>query len=60
MAKDSTTDKSEGMIDKLVGKAKEALGKVTGDHETEARGRAQQSKGHAESAKGEVKDSLKK
>ncbi len=56
-----------GTMDKAKGKAKEAVGKVTGDRRTEAEGKTDQVKGDikdaahdvAESAKGAA-DSLKK
>ncbi|CAM5332600.1 MULTISPECIES: CsbD family protein [Streptomyces] len=56
---------SDGAMDKLKGKGKEAVGKLTGDHRKEAEGKADQAKGGAketadgltERAKG-VKDSV--
>ncbi len=56
---------SDGAMDKLKGKGKEAVGKLTGDRRKEAEGKADQAKGGAkdaadgvgERAKG-VKDSL--
>ncbi|WP_228988637.1 CsbD family protein [Streptomyces sp. DH8] len=58
---------SDGAMDKLKGKGKEAVGKVTGDRRKEAEGKADQAKGGAkdtadglgERAKG-VKDSLRR
>lgn len=56
---------SDGAMDKLKGKGKEAVGKLTGDRRKEAEGKADQAKGGAkdaadgvgERAKG-VKDSI--
>jgi len=58
---------ASGTADKVTGKVKEGLGKVTGDQRTEAEGKADQVKGKAknatdnvsEKAKG-VRDSLRK
>lgn len=59
-------DKADANQDKLAGKFKEGVGKVTGDSETEAEGKGQNLQGKikdtAESAKdaaGDVKDSVK-
>ena len=57
--KDSNTDKAEGTIDKIKGKAKEVFGKATGDRETEAEGKNDTTKGHAKETKGKVKDTVK-
>jgi uncharacterized protein YjbJ (UPF0337 family) len=58
--KDSSTDKAEGTKDKVAGKVKETVGKVTGNEETEAEGKGQNIKGHAEETKGNVKNTIDK
>ncbi|MFB7298380.1 CsbD family protein [Streptomyces rubiginosohelvolus] len=56
---------SDGAMDKLKGKGKEAVGKLTGDRRKEAEGKADQTKGGVKDAADElgerakgVKDSL--
>jgi uncharacterized protein YjbJ (UPF0337 family) len=56
----------EGAKDKIKGKAKEAMGKMTGDRRKEAEGKTDQAKGRAKSAMSDaekrakgVKDSLR-
>ncbi|WP_405716943.1 CsbD family protein [Streptomyces sp. NBC_00046] len=47
----------EGAKDKMKGKAKEAMGKMTGDRRKEAEGKMDQAKGQAKSrAKGAMSD----
>jgi uncharacterized protein YjbJ (UPF0337 family) len=53
-------DKASNKIDNVGGKAKEALGKVTGDKSTEDRGKADQSKSSLKDAGEKVKDAFKK
>lgn len=55
----SATDKIKNKIEDAGGKAKEALGKVTGDHDTEAEGRKDQSKADLKDAGEKVKDAFK-
>ena len=43
----------------IIDDAKEAFGKATGDAKTTAEGKADQTKGKAQNAKGSVKDALK-
>lgn len=53
-------DKARNKVDDLGGKAKEALGRVTGDRETESRGRADQAKSSLKDAGEKIKDAFKK
>jgi uncharacterized protein YjbJ (UPF0337 family) len=46
-----------GKMDKAKGAVKETVGKVTGDRQTEAEGKADKLKGHAKDAAHEVKES---
>jgi uncharacterized protein YjbJ (UPF0337 family) len=55
----SATDKIKNAIDDAEGKAKEALGRVTGDRQTENEGRADQSKADLKDAGEKVKDAFK-
>jgi uncharacterized protein YjbJ (UPF0337 family) len=48
---------AEGTGDRLKGKAKEALGKLTGDDRTKAEGKTDQVKGSAKEGASEVKES---
>ena len=57
--KSSGQDKSEGAIDKVKGRTKEAAGAVIGDKETKSEGRSDQTKGTAKEKKGKAKDLLK-
>jgi uncharacterized protein YjbJ (UPF0337 family) len=59
VTKRSSRDKTEGAIDKLTGRAKEATGSLTGDKDKKAEGRAEQDKGTLKKKKGAVKDLLK-
>ncbi|EFL88546.1 CsbD family protein [Ahrensia sp. R2A130] len=54
----ANTDQSEGMGKKIVGTIKEAVGKVTGDKETEAEGQVDQAEGEVQKTWGDVKDKL--
>jgi uncharacterized protein YjbJ (UPF0337 family) len=56
--KSSGQDKSEGVLDKAKGKAKEAAGAVSGDKAKKSEGRSDQTKGTAKEKKGKVKDIL--
>ena len=56
----SATDKAKNKAQELGGKAKEAVGKVTGDRETEARGKGDQSKSDLKGAGEKVKDAFKR
>jgi uncharacterized protein YjbJ (UPF0337 family) len=48
-----------GTADKVKGSVKEAVGKATGDRQTEAEGKADKVKGHVKDAAHEVKESAK-
>ena len=56
----SGTDKAKNKRQKLGGKAKEAIGKVTGDKSTENEGKRDQAKANLKSAGEKVKDVFKK
>jgi uncharacterized protein YjbJ (UPF0337 family) len=55
----SGTDKLKNKVDDAGGKAKEAIGRVTGDRDTEAEGRKDQSKADLKNAGEKVKDAFK-
>lgn len=55
----SATDKIKNNIDDVSGKAKEAMGRVTGDRSKENEGRADQSKADLKNAGENVKDAFK-
>jgi uncharacterized protein YjbJ (UPF0337 family) len=52
-------DRIEGAVKNLGGKAKEAVGKLTGDEKLKAEGRADQIEGKVQNAVGGVKDALR-
>lgn len=56
----SAEDKIKNKIEDLGGKAKEAVGKVTGDHDTKNEGRGDQAKSSLKDAGEKVKDAFKK
>ena len=56
----SADDKASNKIDDLGGKAKEGLGKVTGDKDTENEGKVDQAKSSIKDAGENVKDAFKK
>ena len=56
----SGTDKANNKIEDLGGKAKEAVGKVTGDKSTENEGKGDQAKSSLKDAGEKVKDVFKK
>ncbi|MCG5432233.1 CsbD family protein [Mycobacterium sp. MYCO198283] len=56
----SGTDKANNKIEDLAGKAKEGLGKLTGDRSTENEGKVDQSKSSLKDAGEKVKDAFKK
>jgi uncharacterized protein YjbJ (UPF0337 family) len=56
----SNEDKLKNKIEDLGGKAKEALGKATGDDGTRNEGRADQAKSSLKDAGEKVKDAFKK
>ena len=53
-------DRAEGTWDKTKGKVKEGAGRVTGDRDLEAEGKADQAEGSLERAKGHVKEAGKR
>ncbi|MGI8761214.1 MAG: CsbD family protein [Jatrophihabitantaceae bacterium] len=55
----SAVDKAKNAVEDAQGKAKEGLGKVTGDKDTEAEGRTDQSKSDIKDAGEKVKDAFK-
>ncbi len=56
----SAQDKVKNKIEDLGGKAKEAVGKATGDRSTENEGRGDQAKSSLKDAGEKVKDAFKK
>jgi uncharacterized protein YjbJ (UPF0337 family) len=56
----SATDKAKNKIEDLGGKAKETVGKATGDRSTENEGRGDQAKSSLKDAGEKVKDAFKK
>ena len=55
----SFVDKAKNTAEDLAGKAKEAVGKVTGDDSLEAEGKADQSKADLKGVGEKVKDAFK-
>jgi uncharacterized protein YjbJ (UPF0337 family) len=55
----SAGDKASNKIDDLGGKAKEGLGKVTGDKDTQNEGKVDQAKSSLKDAGEKVKDAIK-
>lgn len=55
----STTDKIKGYANQAAGKAKQGVGKVTGDDNMRAEGAAQDVKGDAQKTVGKVKGAIK-
>jgi uncharacterized protein YjbJ (UPF0337 family) len=56
----SATDKAKNKAQELGGKAKETVGRVTGDRSTENRGKEDQTKSHVKGAGEKIKDAFKK
>ena len=52
-------DKASNKIDDLAGKAKEGVGKATGNRDTENRGKADQAKANLKDAGEKIKDAFK-
>ena len=48
-------DKTEGTIDKIAGRVLDAVGKVTGNRKTKAKGKAARGRGTARSTKGRAR-----
>jgi len=57
--KSSSQDKGEGTLEKAKGRAKEAIGGVTGDKKKKSEGRSEQTKGTVKDKLGKAKDLLK-
>jgi uncharacterized protein YjbJ (UPF0337 family) len=55
----SGLDRAKNAVEDVAGKAKEALGKVTGDKDTENEGRTDQAKSDLKDAGENVKDAFK-
>ncbi|SDJ01902.1 CsbD-like [Frankineae bacterium MT45] len=55
----SATDKVKNAVEDVEGKAKEAFGKVTGNHRTENEGKGDQAKADLKNAGENVKDAFK-
>ena len=52
-------DRIKGAAKEVSGSIKEAAGKITGDHETEAKGKVEKNVGTAQNAFGKVKDAIR-
>ncbi|MEU8465181.1 CsbD family protein [Streptomyces sp. NPDC029003] len=55
----SGTEKSKAAAEQTKGKAKEAIGRMTGNERMTAEGRAEQTKGDARQAKEKTKDAFR-
>ena len=55
----SGTDKANNKIEDLAGKAKETVGKATGDRDTQAEGKGDQAKSSLKDAGEKVKDAFR-
>jgi len=55
----SADDKAANKIDELAGKAKEGVGRATGNRDLEAEGKAEQAKSNLKQAGEKVKDAFK-
>jgi uncharacterized protein YjbJ (UPF0337 family) len=55
----SATDKAKNKAEELGGKTKEAVGKVTGDKDTQNKGKGDQAKSNLKEAGEKVKDAFK-
>lgn len=56
----SAVDKAKNKLEELGGKAKEAIGKVTGDKSTENEGKGDQVESNLKDAGEKIKDAFKK
>ena len=52
-------DRVKGAAKEVAGSIKEAAGKITGDRETEAKGKVEKNVGTAQNAFGKVKDAVR-
>lgn len=55
----SATDKAKNKVESLAGKAKEGLGKLSGDRDTENEGKGDQAKSSRKDAGENIKDAFK-
>ncbi|MFF0216109.1 CsbD family protein [Streptomyces vinaceus] len=55
----SDTEKTKATIEQAKGKAKEAMGRMTGNKRMTAEGHADQAKGNARQAKEDIKDTFR-
>ncbi len=55
----SGVDKAKNAVEDAAGKAKEAIGKVSGDKDTETEGKADQSRADLKNAGEKIKDAFK-
>jgi len=55
----SAVDKAKNAVEDVKGKAKEAAGRVSGDHSTEYEGKSDQAKADVKDAGEKVKDAFK-
>ena len=56
----SAADKARNKAEEVAGKAKEALGRVSGDRDMEARGQVDQAKANLKGAGEKIKDAFRK
>jgi uncharacterized protein YjbJ (UPF0337 family) len=56
----STTDKAKGVGNQIAGKAKQAIGDISGDEALHLKGVVQEQKGIAQKAVGDAKAAVKK
>ena len=56
----SGADKAKNKVDEVTGKAKEHLGRATGDGDMEARGKGDQVKSNLKDAGEKIKDAFRK
>lgn len=52
-------ERTKGSINKVAGKAEETLGKLTGDHSQQAKGKAKQLQGSAQQGLGNLQDATR-
>jgi uncharacterized protein YjbJ (UPF0337 family) len=53
-----TDDRTQGTADELKGRAREAVGDLTGDEDQQAKGQAEQAQGKGEKVVGDVKNAI--
>ena len=56
---DENRDRFEGTVDQAKGRAKQAVGDVSGDQETQTEGQVDEGKGNAQQTMGDLKDKAK-